>query len=240
MGNLAYSAIGARTCIGKVYLRAGQSTRVDFKNFGVPDDAKLLHVNYTPQSGLFPIEMHGNVPVRHSIPSFLHLWPRPSGTLPNGGIVEVNVSITWVTYAANEYTWQSLVDGFEAYISGRYHYLLVPANVAVEFSLNRLLWDAFERVAGKERTKEFLDRGATYSHQLNVLLPLLIDTKGLPLLSNHLRGLLNSLRDYRNQLAHRGVLDDGPLEHDRAANLICAALFGFRYLELAPNTSTWL
>lgn len=239
IGNLAYSAIGARTYILKVYLREGKTTRVEFfKDLGIPDGAHLLHVNYSPRIGLFPTEMHGNVPIRHGIPPVVNLWPRPLGKLPDDGLVEVDVVVTWVTYSGNEYTWQSLVDAFQAFGSARYREIIIPANVAVEFSLYSLLSAAYEPVAGSKNTEDLLDSGATYSNQLNALLPVLVKNGDLELLPDHIRGQLNRLRKMRNQMAHQGSLDDGPLEHNEAARLLCAALFGFRYLEFARSRLT--
>lgn len=231
MGNLAYSAIGASSCVQNILLTAGTPTHVDFEDLGIPADAKLLHIAYTPQGqGLFPIEIHGNTPRRNIIPHVLDLWPRPFGGSTSVQSVEVSVLVTWIRYTGNEYTWQSLVDAFEAYGAARYEHLLVPANVTVEFGLRQILSDVYRPVAGRERTENLLDNGATYSHQLNALLPLLINSNGLPPMTDQLRGLLNKLRRLRNEIAHTGTLEDGPLSHDEAAEFLCSALFGFRYL----------
>ena len=200
IGNLAYSAIGARTYIRKVYLTEGKTTQVEFfKDLGLPDDAHLLHVNYTAGGGFIPIEMHCNVPIRHGIPPIVNLWPRPIGKFPDDGVGEV----TWVKYLGNEYTWQSLVDAFQGFGSARYREIIIPANVAVEFSLYSFLSGAYEAVAGKKNTEDLLDSGATYSHQLNALLPVLVKSRDLDLLPDHIRGLLNRLRKMRNQMAHK-------------------------------------
>jgi len=227
MGSMAFSAIGAESTIVKIVLNPGQRTVIQFADHGVPEDAKLLHVNYTPSGGgLFPIEIHGNVPhrlLRHEVT----LWPMQLGG-PTTGRTEVNVFVTWVQYPNDAYALERLGTAFEAYSDGRYSDVLVPANVAVELSLYKLLANNLEPVIGKGRTEEFLENGASYNHQLNGLLPFLTSTQGYNRLPEHVRGLLNRLRRLRNQVAHKGVLEDS-LEKTEAAELLCAALFGVHY-----------
>ncbi len=50
-------------------------------------------------------------------------------------------------------------------------------------------------------------------------------------MTDALRGRLNRLRDLRNQVAHNGVTKK-PLVPHEAAEMICAALFGFQYLKI--------
>ena len=77
--------------------------------------------------------------------------------------------------------------------------------------------------------KPFLDDAATYSHQLNVLLPLVAEWSRVPHLPDHIRGALNRLRRLRNDIAHRGK-PEALLTPAEAAEVLCAALFGFRYV----------
>jgi len=76
-----------------------------------------------------------------------------------------------------------------------------------------------------------LESGATYSHQLNVVLPAFVSILKMPCLPDNIRGSLNRLRKLRNDMAHRGGLDI-PIEKETAAEYLCAALFGFHYLKL--------
>jgi hypothetical protein len=74
-------------------------------------------------------------------------------------------------------------------------------------------------------------RDATYGHQLNVILPALLRSSTAPQLPIAIRGLLNRLRELRHQMAHEGRLEED-LDRYEAAELLCAALFGFRYVSL--------
>jgi hypothetical protein len=108
---------------------------------------------------------------------------------------------------------------------------VVPANVAVESSLSITLNNYLPQHVGKERTKSFLKDAATYSHQLNVVLPILVGLLKLPSLPEQIRGLLNSLRGLRNDIAHLGATEN-PIGKEQCAELLCAALFGFQYVLL--------
>jgi len=101
--------------------------------------------------------------------------------------------------------WPNLVTAFSHYV-GNYEASLIPANVAVEARLFRFLEHNLTRVAANETIERFLTVHATYSHQLNVLLPLLVSHLGAPELSSDLRGRLNRLNSLRNDAAHRGVV----------------------------------
>jgi hypothetical protein len=90
--------------------------------------------------------------------------------------------------------------------------------------------DFFFQHASKEKVKPFL-RDATYGHQLNVILPALLRSSTAPQLPIAIRGLLNRLRELRHQMAHEGRLEED-LDRNEAAELLCAALFGFRYVSL--------
>ena len=231
MGNLAFSLIGAKSTIFKVKLESGLPTHVNFSDHGVPKDAKILYINYTPHGGdLFPIEMHGNVPIRHLVPTEVNLWPRPSGAHATAAS-EVAIFLTWVRYSEDEHSWQSIVDAFEAFGQSRYDAAIVPANVAVELELSSLILSVLEPVVGKGQAEDFVDGGVPYSHQLNVLMPLIASTNHLGLLPDHIRGSLNRLRKLRNDVAHSGRAAER-LERNEVAELLCAALFGFRYLQI--------
>ncbi len=111
----------------------------------------------------------------------------------------------------------------------------VWANVAIEARLARLLTSFLEQFVGKERTNRFLEQGATYSYQLNVLLPVFSSLRGVKPLPDLIRGHLNELRAYRNDISHKGV-PSKKLDQNNMANCICAALFGFHYLNLIESS----
>lgn len=144
----------------------------------------------------------------------------------------MNVLVTWLPPAESDIAWQNIVEAFEAFHIRRLSSTVMPANVAVESTLLQLLTESFvSKGISRKNIEECLENGATYSHQLNVLLPALVAFIGAPNLPDHIRGLLNRLRKRRNEMAHRGFLSSD-FTDDEAADGLCAALFAFNYFNL--------
>jgi len=238
MHNQAFMPIGAQSKFFVLKLKSVERCHYKLTDYGIPEDANILYVNYTPsgndQGSLIPVEFHGNIPTRHWPRHSVTLWPVPFGNTDNLSENEVNVYVTWVPHTAYDDIWGRLVDAFQAYVAGRYSEIVVPANVAVEASLSSCLTGFLAGMVGNQRAESFLEQAATYSHQLNVVLPVIAVLTNIPRLDEHVRGLLNRLRDLRNQMAHRGCLDNA-IKKEEAAELICAALFGFRYMSFVKS-----
>jgi hypothetical protein len=117
--------------------------------------------------------------------------------------------------------------------SGVFSFRSFPTVSCTVSSLNVFLFGYLGRYAAGESVKHFLDDAATYSHQLNVVLPLVAALGGAPRLPDHIRGLLNRLRRLRNQIVH-GKLKT-PLSQAEIAELLCSALFAFRYVDLVQS-----
>lgn len=229
----AFAFIGAKSTWFTLILQPGVRKIFKFSDHGVPAASKVLYVNYTPGGSLFPAELHGNVPTRRFFTDEVALYPVPATDQPAVD-TELNVMVCWVPSTIADDSWQSLVDAFEAYATDRYAAMVVPANVAVESALSRLLTHYLERFSSKKRVEDFLDAAATYSHQLNVVLPLVASLNAIPKLPDHVRGALNRLRGLRNELAHEGVIT-GAYDKRAGAELLCGALFGFHYVRYVES-----
>lgn len=237
MFNQVFTPIGAKSTVFKIKLKPNESTTYRFSDYSIPENAKILYINYTPRShggtALFPVELHGNISTRRFIGRAITVFPVPFGT-GEIGEADVSVYVTWILHSADDESWQNLVDAFEAYASERYESTIVPANVAVESILSRFLTTFLGRFTSKKQIEEFLSNAATYSYQLNVLLPLIVNLCDSIKLPEHIRGSLNKLRNLRNQIAHKGYIEV-KLPKDDAAEILCAALFGFRYIRLIES-----
>jgi hypothetical protein len=231
MGSNAFSALGAMTTAFTVQASPGQRLVLDLSTYGIPSDALILATNYTACGRVAPYNMHGNDPKPRRPGAKLRIYVAPlSNEAPPQSAV-VYVSVTWVRHTPDDVAWQNILSAFEAYADGDFNRLVIPANVAVEVTLGKFLYQCLEPVASKRRIEEFLSNAATYSHQLNVVLPAILQYTGFPVMPGSLRGLLNRLRDLRNQIAHKGVPEHAITPPD-AAKLLCASLFGFKYLSL--------
>lgn len=229
-----FALIGANHTFTSITLRPGQRVTLNLEDHGVPKDSKVLDISYTPDmGGLFPVEERGNTPYRFNqeIRHTINLYPIPLRMKEQPRGTRVAVSVTWVLHTLDDEAWQNLVNACRAYYTQQYQAVIIPANVAIEVRLGRLLTAFLENIVSKEHTRNFLTNSATYSHQLNVILPVLTSLKKVPTLPDNIRGHLNRLREHRNDIAHRGV-SRKPLEKEDVRDCLCAALFGFHYLNL--------
>ncbi len=232
MLNQAFSTLEAKTNLIDLHLEPNTRTRIKLTENGIPSDARILYINYTPQGGgLFPIEIHGNVPHRRILGGEIWIYPIPISNDDSVSTTKVSVMITWVKHSADENSLVNITDAFESYSTDQYQDSIVPANVAVESALSKLLSTYISEMVSKKRTEDFLANAATYSSQLNIVLPLIVKLKELPVLPDSIRGLLNKLRDLRNQIAHSGNVESELTKTD-TADVLCAALFGLRYISL--------
>jgi hypothetical protein len=236
MGNQALSFIGSETTVFSVQLCPGKRTVYRLSEYGVPLGSKVLYINYTPNGPgtLFPLEVHGNVSTQRFRTDEVVLYPMPTVGKDSQEETNIYVMVTWVPHGRADESWQNLFDAFEAFISGKFSSVIVPANVAVESSLLRLMTSYFDQFVGRKRTEDFLSNAATYSYQLNVLLPTFAELNCLPRLPQHIVGSLNRLRSLRNGLAHTGKTDT-PLTRNDASEILCGALFGFHYVRYLQN-----
>jgi hypothetical protein len=235
MFSQAFAAIGANSSIIEFHLKPNEQTIFKFSEQGIPETAKILHVNYTPQGGgFFPIEVHGNDATRKQRHDQVVVWPMPIGDKQEE-LTKVCAFVTWVEHSNIDASWKSMISAFEAFSSNDLEASIVPANVAVESVVTPFLFEYINQFVGKSRVEAFLDDAATYGHQLNVLLPLITSMLGLPKLDDHIRGALNKLRGYRNEVAHQGAPEKA-LTKEEVAEMLSASLFAFYYIKYIRAT----
>jgi hypothetical protein len=228
-----FALVGAQGVITTIRLLPDEPFKLSLTDLAIPRDAKILDINYTSQDGsLIALESQTNNPHRfiHDIRHEIVLHPVPFRYGEPKTETTVLVSITWVPHTANDEAWENLINACRAYYSHQFWSAVMPANVAVEARLARLLTSFLEQFVGRERVNRFLEDAATYSYQLNVLLPVFAELRRIPQLPDKIRGHLNSLRSLRNAIAHKGTIQP-PCQED-IANSLCAALFAFHYLNL--------
>jgi len=229
--------IGARRSALEVALHPNQILRIVFADTGIPADAIILNINYNsigrgPGEGnpVQAVEILTNPLIRRLESNAATFYGAPHGDPPYAD-VGIHIGITWVPNKPDDISWEYLVNAFQYYLDDRYHGALIAANAAVETYLGRLMREVFEENASRDHVRAFMQDAATYSHQLNVLLPTLVDLTNAPPLRDDIRGQLNRLRNQRNNLAH-GKITPQSIDMNAAAESLCAAVFGVRYLDV--------
>jgi len=227
-----FQPLGAHNTIFETKLFLNTETRIDIYSEGLPKNAVILDINFTP-SNMFCVEMTGNNRSQRNRGGRLQLYGFETYTAKGREIFtegKVNISVVWVEASPDNIAWKNLVSAFNAYANDNFEEAIIPANVAVESKLYRFIKNQLDGISSKDKTKDFLENGATYSHQLNILLPWIVSNSNFRKLDPSIQGLLNNLRSIRNSIAHQGHYLP-KLTRERTAELITAALFGFRYLD---------
>ena len=225
--NLLFGMIGAKVSNFNFQLRANEVVELNLVHSGVPESAVVLHTTYVPfTQGLMPIVIGANPTSK-----YVHAKQFTILGFPQGEPVEmsmVHVSVTWVDHNKEEHSIRNMVLAFDMFHNRQFERAVIPAQVAVETPLYLVMQRVLRRYGSKDHVDNFL-AVATYSHQLNVLLPMICQTNGFPALPDHIRGLMNKLRKYRNSLAHSGTLK-ASLQREEMAELLAASLFTASYI----------
>lgn len=225
-----YTAVRAVTTHFSIKLAPGESKEVDFTREMGGEDGRILMVKYQARGespdAVTAIELHDATPVRRNRPK-VSLYGR-------GGTKEtaINIDLIWSPRSKDDPSWESLVDSYEALNAGEYADALMPANVAFEVRLGRFLNDLIRSKTsiGKDRVERFLSDGATYGHQVDVLLPFVWSVLALPPLPNPVAAGLKKLRKHRNALAHRGE-PDSAVAKTEAISMAVSAVLGCIYVD---------
>jgi hypothetical protein len=136
-------------------IEADKYHEIHLNTVGIPAEATVLQVGYTPQGGeggaVFPIELHGNVPQRRIVRNVLRLLGRAmlSGDGTLGSVCPVSIWVVWV-HQEKEDAWPYVVSAFEAFIDRHYDRVIVPAQSAVEIGLMPVVRELLERHASAE------------------------------------------------------------------------------------------
>lgn len=235
MLSFPFGLVGAKTTMFEFELAPNQSDYIDYCDYGVPRSARILAINYTPIGNLIPQHEHAQTLIdgRDTWKFEPHKYRINAKLLGKGEpkITKIGCMITWVERPLDDASLENLIEAFACYGRSKYDDCVVPANVAIEARLARSMVSYIQRFVGRPKASEFLIDGATYGHQLNVLLPIFSKIVGLAELPEDIRGALNRLRKLRNQIAHAGKLEKKLGKQD-ISKLLAAAVFGYAYIDL--------
>src|ERR1022692_3376051 len=198
------TSLGAQQTSFTIKLSRNELKEVDLSQHGVPEDATLLQVSFYPQRHdcCFPFVAQKQFSPR-ALERKIMVFGQPLAG--NGQEAVVAASVTWVpSHDDCSESWIYLTEAFDAWASQRYWNVILPAYVALEIALMRLVKAAMERVLSKARIAAF-GSDLTSSMALNVILPLLCDSSNVKRLPDPIHSELNGLRTLRNKLVHDGL-----------------------------------
>jgi hypothetical protein len=148
----------------------------------------------------------------------------------------IAASVTWVPWHDDcSESWIYLSEAFDAWASLKYWNVILPAYVAFEIALMRVVRTGMQRRLSKASISDFIRDGLTSSVALNVILPMLCDLSNSKRLPDSIRGEINRLRKLRNDLVHDGLAKDA-VSRELASEMVCATVFGFEYLRYANRS----
>jgi hypothetical protein len=235
-GGLAIAAqVGARHTAILYRLGVGDTATFDLREKGVPADAMILRVVHSASlaDGLGIVDLDATDSARLLGPMVRVFGVRLSETEATD--MQAQTTVSWALHDADDDGRHSLNRALLAVANGRLAEAIIPANIAVEVTLGRVLAEHLRALRiSEKRIAPFLSDAATYSHQLNVVLPLVLASTSAPPMPDGLRGTLNRLRGLRNDAGHTGKTK-APLTSEIVGECVAGAVFGFHYVRLAAD-----
>lgn len=236
---------GAQVSYIDLVMRPEQRLTVDFRTAGIPENAKILSLEYLFYGGiesggvsrrLVPLEDHlaTHGLIRREIPHRVRLYPAPmlSEGFVDKPLPEQDTACARVLWAPPDLAHSpiaSLLDAFDALYTERLRDVPIPAQIPVECALRDLLRNVFSRHMSREYVNGLLIKDLTFNAQLNAIYPLVLGLLNLPPLPNHIRGGVNTLTTARNSMAH-GSRQDVDLPLAELAVGLTACLFTFKHI----------
>ncbi len=228
---------GAKECHFKVRLKPDECKKIIFSDQGVPQGARILYTVMTPSGDVQPIEVRSNELERPHYRSELILYGRVFKNKQDPKPSDISILISYLNRSKEDYALFNLLSAYENFLWDKFNEMILPASTVVEDTLNRVISDFLKTYDIKPD-----DNATKRRFYFNTLLPLVSQLGGspeetFPELPEKVENLIKALWEKRNEMAHKGRLTD-PLSFDKAAELMCSAIFGYRYLEFLEKFLT--
>ena len=224
----ALESLGAIKTSVVMQMESGKYYEIQLTDHGAPPDAKILGLNCTSQGGengsVIPLEWKGNNRSPRFVGTVLRMFAVPLGEGPVQRVGRVAISVVWIRGEDSD-AWPYLATAFEAAAAREFAPSMVFAQSAVEISMMPLIESKFSLHVPEKKVKRFTN----YSRALNVILPYLCGEAGLPQMPVAVHDALESLRDRRNAVIHKGA-KVAAVTPENAMEGLCAAAFGFEYV----------
>lgn len=223
--------------IGTVRLPINATTVVRLRDCGIPGSARIVAYYVTmmlpgeqARASLFTPLLNQVVPpvsLDHELP--VHVTTADS----DYDTVQVSVSVSWIPHddEAPPYT-RLLDDAFDSLQQGDLPKALLLAHTALDFVLERVVLACLNEAWPGPKYKP----GPGVSHNLKLaVLGALCRASRLPVLRPHILELACALNTERNKGVHPRKAQQ-PVSRDRAADLLCAAVFAVMHVERAGRS----
>lgn len=232
------TSLGATGTHILISTQTGSYAKIDIKDHGAPENARILWTVYTSQGGpdgaVSVIEAHGNSPVRQILGTEISLYcvPLGEGKVPRSG--NVSIGVVWIR-GEESAAWPYLVSAFQSVAIRDYAPAMVFAQSAVEIALMPLIANRFkERGIATDHVKSFMRDALNYSNALNVVLPYICTEIGIRPMPDDVRGALNKLRKTRNEIVHAGITSS-EISPEVVTEAMTAAAFGFEFVRFVES-----
>src|SRR5438552_12639172 len=103
---------GAQWTYFPITIKPNENFHLDLSQHGIPADARLLSIGYTPVGGaasLFPLEWHGNFPLRRPSMKTILVPVELTSKKEDIGPTEVAVLAAWLPVQGDEEPWRDFV-----------------------------------------------------------------------------------------------------------------------------------
>jgi len=211
----------------RLTLRRDEPAILDLSELGVPSDADVLGVYFTPitdmangflQPGLRAQRIVQGQPIPH------HLELHPIAIFGGSDRTDVEVYCVWVPPQQKDLA--PLAVAMISYEARHYEEVIVPSCIVFEQKLKSELTNYFAKHEVNAGAAKNLLRAASFGHQLHAILPALMATVGAPKMPKELTSALSEMKKRRDKISHGRIAVD----RESAARAITASLFGYRYL----------
>lgn len=230
-----YSVIGLPALVFVAKLCTSSVSELDLEKF-LPVSADILDILYTPNSNgdgysFFPIEVHGNRPLRRIIPKKIYLYPRiirhsnsKSSPLP---FYNCDMHVTyWDNFNNKEtdsYIVECLIDALSSFLACKYKKTIIPLHNAVEIKLKEIAGD-IAQYSKKLDFRPALDIVLLYSANIKINKP-----------KDSILNWLINLNKQRNKLIHQGKTANNKITKSHIDSLFAAAILFLEYLKFLES-----
>lgn len=224
MMNGVFNLLGLSSKRIKFTLDKNKVTVLNFTDNGIPEDSRIVWINYTTQGGgLCAVQIHGNTPFMSLPQKEVALYP-----VPIGEAKEKSEVIAFVMWSEDDESYMKyLIDAINHYNHKSYTECITPLNIAIETLLKNVLFKHFSDVWDSKVANRMMNT-LDYGYILNKLYPDMIEANRWIVLPKNVRKNLTNLLEYRNQIVHSGKLEKS-IDKDELVDIMTSVFIAYHF-----------